>query len=510
MSSGDLAREAALHDLETFIRLVHPDRVLANCHKELIRWWTRPDAKSHQLVLLPRDHQKSALAAYRVAWEITKNPAIRVLYISSTSDLAEKQLGFIKNILTSRIYKRYWPEMVHDEESKREKWTNSEMAVDHPLRKTLNVRDPTVFTAGLTTNVVGLHCDISVYDDIVVGSNAYTGEGREKVRSQSSYLASVAGTEGRTWVVGTHYHPKDQYYLFKGMNYEVFDDEGNVIQTEQLFETYQRVVEDAGDGTGQFLWPRMQAPDGRWFGFDRTILSKKKAEYSDITKFRSQYYNNPNDISESVIGEFQYYEPKYLARQDGKWFYNRTRLNVFAAVDFAYSLSNKADYTSIVVVGVDSQFNYYVLDIARFKTQKISEYFDHILRLHTKWGFRKLRAEVTAAQVMLARDLRDSYIRPHGLVLTIEDYRPTRNQGSKEERIEAILQPKYANGQIYHFAGGNCELLEEELRAAKPSHDDIKDCLASVIDMAIPPQTQQQAARPTSPNISHSRFGGIS
>jgi hypothetical protein len=152
-------RELAESDLVTFIKLVHPQRVLAPIHEEVIRWWTRQDAKSHQLLLLPRDHGKSALIAYRVAWEITRDPTLRVLYISSTSNLATKQLKFIKDIFTSDIYKRYWPLMINDEETKREKWTESEISVDHPLRKKEAIRDPTIFTAGLTTGIVGLHWD---------------------------------------------------------------------------------------------------------------------------------------------------------------------------------------------------------------------------------------------------------------------------------------------------------------------------------------------------------------
>ena len=51
-------REAAEADLVTFIRLVHPQRVLGAVHEELCRWWTRQEAKANQLVLLPRDHGK--------------------------------------------------------------------------------------------------------------------------------------------------------------------------------------------------------------------------------------------------------------------------------------------------------------------------------------------------------------------------------------------------------------------------------------------------------------------
>jgi hypothetical protein len=511
-------RELAEQDLLTFIKLVHPNRVLGPCHVDVVKWWNRPEAKSHQLLLLPRDHQKSALAAYRAAWEITKNPAIRVLYISSTQNLAVKQLKFIKDILTSDIYRFYWPEMVHPEEAKREKWTESEISVDHPKRKQEIVRDPTVFTAGLTTTITGLHCDLAILDDVVVDDNAYNEIGREKVRSQASYLASIAGADSRMWAVGTRYHPQDLYNDFTAQVVELFNEDGEVYSSEALWETFERQVETNGDGTGEYLWPRTQRYDGKWFGFNQEVLARKKAQYSDLTRFRAQYYNNPNDLSQASIQPdfFQYYNRALLKQENGKWYFKGKRLNVFAAVDFAYSLARRADYSCVTVVGVDSDNNYYVLDIVRFKTTKISDYFDHILRLHTKWDFRKLRAEVTAAQAVIVEDLKSNYIRPHGLALSIEDFRPTRNQGTKEERIEAILQPKYANRQIWHYQGGNSALLEEELVMQKPPHDDIKDCLASCIDSCIPPSSSGNDASTRSntriynyQQFVHGRFGGI-
>ncbi len=211
ISKYEEIKERAEADLSFFIKLIHPQRVLGAVHEELITWWTRQDAKAHQLVLLPRDHGKSAMVAYRVAWEITRNPAIRVLYISSTANLAEKQLKFIKDILTNKIYRRYWPEMVNEDEGKREKWTNSEISVDHPLRRVEAIRDPTIFTAGLTTGIVGMHCDIAVLDDVVVGDNAYSDEGRSKVQTQYSFLASIEGADAKEWIVGTRYHQKDLY-----------------------------------------------------------------------------------------------------------------------------------------------------------------------------------------------------------------------------------------------------------------------------------------------------------
>lgn len=507
-------KDAAEADLETFIRLVAPHRVLGDIHKQLFFWWGREGAKSHQLVLLPRDHQKSAMIAYRVAWHITKDPSIRVLYISSTANLAQKQLKFIKDILTSDTYRLFWPEMVHPDEGKRERWTLDEFAVDHPLRKAEGVRDPTVFTGGLTTSLTGLHCDIAVLDDVVVQENAYSQDGRKKVEEQYSLLASIEGADAKEWVVGTRYHPRDLYNKLEEMEEDVFHDEtGEIVGKEKIYEVFQSQVEDRGDGTGQFIWPRQRRSDGKWFGFDQQILAKKRGQYLDRRQFRAQYYNDPNAPGEGGIKPeyFQYYDKKFLERQQGVWFFSSRRLNVFAAIDFAFSTASRSDDTSIVVVGVDRFHNYYVLDIDRFKTDRIKDYFDHALDLHKKWGFRKIRAEVNVAQKPIVNALKE-YIKQYGIALSIDEFRPSRVIGSKEERMDAVLRPRYENRQVFHYHGGNTQTLEEELVNDAPPHDDTKDALASAIDISKPP-IQQGGSYLKSESVRslmyNKQFGGI-
>lgn len=511
MATLDQIRLAAESDLVTFIRLVAPEQVLGQCHEDVCNWWGREDAKSHQLLLFPRDHGKSRMIAYRVAWELTKDPTLRILYISATANLAEKQLGFIKSILTSDTYSRYWPDHVHPEDGKRTRWTNTEIMLDHPSRKAEKIRDPSVFTGGLTTSLTGMHCDIAVLDDIVVYENAYSGEGRNKVKSQYSLLSSIEGAEAREWVVGTRYHPVDLYNDLLQMTEELFDDEGNKIGEDNIYETFERPVEDRGDGTGEMLWPRSQRLDGKWFGFDIKVLAKKRGQYLDKGQFRAQYYNDPSDPDNVPIesSRFQYYERKLLKEENGHWFYKDSKLNVFAAVDFAFSLSKKADYTAIVIVGVDSENNIYVLDIDRFRTDRITEYFEHILQLSTKWSFRKLRAEVTVAQQAIVKQLKE-LIKQHGLAISVDEFRPNKYQGNKEERISATLEPRYDNLQIWHYRGGNIQTLEEELQSRNPPHDDIKDALASAIDIAVKPF--KSVRRDKSSNIvwANNRFRGAS
>jgi len=511
----DERRKLAEASLEEFIKLVHPNRVLGNIHREVIHWWESSKQKTHQLLMLPRDHMKSALIAYRVAWTLTRDPTLRVLYISSTSNLAQKQLKFIKDIFTSENYRLYWPEMVNEEDQKREKWTEREISLDHPRRKEEHIREPSVFTAGLTTNIVGLHCDISVLDDVVVQSNAYLENMREKVRDQYGYLSSIGGANSRQWVVGTRYHPKDLYSTMLEMEVEVLDKEGSIIGREPLFEVKEHAVESAGDGTGQFLWPRQQRTDGKWFGFDAAVLAHKRAQYTNKVHYRAQYYNDPRDTDNSAIKRdlFQYYDPAWISRRDGRWMFKGNRLNIVAAIDFAYSLNEKADSTALVVVGVDSERNYFVLDIDRFKTKNPSMYFDRILKMYEKWGFRHLRAEVSVGQAVIATDLKENYIKPRGISLSIDEYRPNKMQGSKEERILSTLEPKYANHQIWHYTGGYCQMLEEELIFANPAHDDIKDALASAIDFAqgkAPVNTLHRPEMSQAPRLTfHSRWGGV-
>ena len=495
-----------------FIKLLQPLRVLGQIHIECISWISSESSGNHLLLLLPRDHGKSWIAACYAAWMITRDPTLRILYISSTSNLAVKQLKQIKDILTCDTYRLYWPEMIEQEEAKREKWTEREISVDHPLRKKEFIRDPSIFTAGLTTNIVGMHCDIALMDDVIVAKNAYIETMRDKVKEQYSYLSSIETTNAKEVIVGTRYHPLDLYADLQQMEIQEFDDLGNVLGTSPLFNVKEYPVETAGDGTGQFLWPRQQRHDGKWFGFDARILAEKRLQYLNPVHFRAQYYNDPHDASSSPINRslFQYYDRDYLVTQKGRWYFKGKPLNVLASVDFAYSLSERGDYSSIVVIGADGDLNYYVLDIDRFKTKSVGEYFKRILKLYEKWGFRKLRAEVTAAQAVIVNDLKENYIRPMGLSLVIEEHRPTRWQGSKEERILAALEPKYANRQIWHYSGGHCQTLEEELIFANPQHDDIKDALASAVDLITAPVNIFRYRKETTPAFQyHSRWGGV-
>jgi phage terminase large subunit-like protein len=507
-------RERALTDLYFFARLVNPGYVYGDVHREVFAWmqeytlFGQGEDGANKLVMLPRAHLKSHMVATWAAWVIARSPEVTMLYVSATAGLADTQLYAIKNILSSDIFMRYFPEYINPQEGKREKWSSTMISVDHEQRRKEGIRDATISTAGLTTNTTGWHADIIIADDLVVPENAYTEDGRESVSKKASQFTSIRNAGGLTMACGTRYHPVDIYDVWRNQLYDVYDDDGVMIDRKPVWDIKEFAVEKEGI----FTWPRTVRTDGKAFGFDMRVLARIRAEYSDTVQYYAQYYNDPNDPGSDRISrdKFQYYNPRALKKDGGKWFYNGRRLNVYAAVDFAFSLSKNADYTAIVVIGIDNESNIYILDIDRFKSDKTIEYFQHIKDLHVKWNFAKLRAEVTVAQKVIVNGIKD-YLKKDGLRLAVDEYRPSRAEGSKEERIAASLEHKYDNLEVWHLEGGWTQVLEEELVLARPAHDDIKDALASAVGIAVPPArsggSKIKDFLPTS--NTRTRFGGV-
>jgi len=501
-------RQAMEDDLYTFACIVNPTRLYGDVHKEVFRWLMQDNYLTNQLLLLARGHMKSHMLAVWCAWQVTKYPENTILYISATSTLAEEQLYAIKNMLDSEIYKVYWPDMLNDDVGMRERWSVTTISVDHPRRRLEGVRDATVRCAGLTTNTAGLHADIIVADDVVVPENAYTSDGRRKTYAAMSQMSSIKNAGGMIKACGTTYHPDDIYAKWREAKVPIVDDEGNILDEQLLWEVFELPVETKG----AFCWPREIRSDGKWFGFSHQILAQIRTEYLDTPQFFAQYYLDPNDPGSNRLStnRFQYFDERHIKYTDGRYWFKDKPLNMYASIDFAYSLRKTADYTAIVVIGIDSDGYIYVTGLDRFKTDRINDYFERICQLHSRWGFRKLRAETTAAQSIIAKELKDR-IRQEGMSISVDEHKPNRTQGAKEERIAAILEPRYENMTMYHVKGGLTPALEEELLLSRPRHDDLKDALAAVVEIAIKPKARRIYNTMDNKVINiNSRFGGCS
>lgn len=492
-----LIRDLAMSDLRAFVGLVAKNRVLGHCHHDLMQYLMRDD--SHQLILWPRAHQKSTMIAYWCVWWLINHPADCILYCSATSGLAEKQLGFMKRILQSKIVQTFWPELMNGKE-KSDLWRNDEIEVDHFLRYEYGVRDPSIKSVGIGSNATGFHANVVILDDLVVDKNAKTKTARDEVKDWASYLVSILEPGDIVRAVGTRYHEDDLYGAMLEMVEDVFDAEGEVIGQRPIYTSSCRVVEEEG----QFLWPRQRGPTGKFYGFDKPTLARIKAQYFNKANFYSQYYNNPTDPENQYITKFEYYDREQLQRWGGKWHLGKRRLNIFAAIDFAATISKRSDFTAIVVIGVDDDHNIYILDIDRFKTEHISEMTDRLNAMYNKWDWLKLRAETNAQQNLIAEQIKENNRRA-GIYYAIDKQNQVLD---KPMRIMANLEPRYAEGKIYHYRGGNCQILEDELMASNPQHDDVADALASAMEIIRYPRKNVEEVQESNV-IFHPRFGGV-
>lgn len=509
-------KELYENDLFEFAKYLNPNYMYGEVHEKVFSWLSSKDASKKQLLLLPRGHLKSHCVAVWTVWTITRMPWCSIIYVSAGEELAKAQVYSIKNMLTSDAYRLLWPEMIHAEEAKRDKWTAWSINVDHPQRKHRGIRDNTLLVRTVKSNATGLHCSHLVFDDVVVPANAYSPAGRTEVSGAVSQFASVLNPGGEIKAVGTKYHPKDIYGKLSNAVKRLYDDTtGEIIGEAKVWEVMQEEVEDAGDMTGNYLWPKTRCPKtGEWYGFDINVLAEIRAQYEsvgELVQFYAQYYNNPNDPESNRVdySDFTYYDRKFLKSEQGAWRFQENQLSVFAAMDIAWTEGESSDYTAIVVIGLDKDGFIYVLDLDRFKTSDYNVYYEHICRLHDYWGFKKLRIETNSGGRLVANQL-ETFIRQEGRSLIIEPNYTASNTGKKFERHAAVLEWRYKKKYIKHFKGGLIPDLEDEVVMARPPHDDLEDALCSAVEISKPPSARASKFKTNIENVivASNRFGG--
>lgn len=511
----DAAREVLEQDLWEFAKYINPHYCYGDIHEEVFRWLQDSGPHNHQLLLMPRGHLKSHCIAVWCVWWITKDPCTSIIYLSAGEDLATVQIYAIKNMITSDRYRRLWPDMIQKEDAKRDKWTAWGFNVDHPKRKEMGIRDMTLLIKTVKSNFVGLHCDVTIFDDVVVPNNAYTETGRKEVRGAISQCTSIQNPGGFTKAVGTRYHPADTYSDFKEAVIKIWDpDQQEFIREDNLWDIVEYQVESFGDMTGEFLWPRTVNPtDGKPYGFDTPSLAAIQARYfsqGENAQFYAQYYNDPNDPDSEKVSRdcFQFYDPKFVTFTDGFFYFNKKRLILSAAMDVAWTTNKGSDYTAIAVVGVDSEWNIYVLALDRFKTQDYDTYYEHVNALYSQWGFKKLHVETNAGGTLVASEIKKR-LKQNGHTLMVVGKASTANEGKKEERHNAILVPRVKNGQVYFAKGGLTQVAIEEIVLERPPHDDLKDVLtAAISNLVVAPSRTENTNNNIVPFRYHTRFGG--
>jgi len=124
-------RKNCLKDLRIFARTFNPNYMYGDIHMEIYKemmnynlFGRGKGLTGNKLILLPRAHLKSHMVATWSAWVVANHPEVTILYVSATAELAEQQLFAIQQILGGTKFQKLFPEYVHPQEGKREKWNS--------------------------------------------------------------------------------------------------------------------------------------------------------------------------------------------------------------------------------------------------------------------------------------------------------------------------------------------------------------------------------------------------
>lgn len=343
-------------------------------HLAMMRYqFLHPDT----LQLVFRGAGKSTLCTITKAIHyLLKDPNLRILLPSKTSTASEAFLKEIKAHFeeNDKLIELFGP---YYDPRKVSKWDAGEIEV---LPRTSTAKEGSITCIGVGGMAIGKHYDIVLPDDLVDEDNSRTKHQRDKVRTWYYKVLdptleppdSEVPHRGECHRSGTRYHYDDLY--------------GHWIANE-LKDRHQIIP--ALDEHGRSPWPEKYSP--KWFG--------EKRKKSGIIIFNSQYQCD----TEAMKGEiFQYDDCQIIPVE-----HIPPDLRVFMGVDLAISQDSLNDKFAIVVVGIDSDKKYYVLDF--YENQlRFGQQTGKILEFYKRWDPVRCAIEINAYQDAQYQNLRDN------------------------------------------------------------------------------------------------------
>ncbi len=399
-------------------------------------------------IMLPRGASKTTLAGqgvilYWVCYADRKFP----VYVSETQTHAEMQVGNIARELeaNSRIL-AVFGNLVPPRESKL-KWTQEIIQTTNGV---------TVAARGRGTQVRGMlvghsRPDVLLLDDVEDRDSVRTGEQREKTK---------------TWFYG------DVIPALPEMDEEAtIIALGTLLHSEALLNTIRHdpdwtsIVFGVRDLQGQPLWSDYMG---------EAKIEKKKAMYTRAGQLGQYYLEYENTIRNDETAKFKQSSFIYypVARE--------SLVGVSIAMDPAISTNKRACDATIYVTGMNEKGLIFVLDGWGKKgptpNELLEEYF-RLSRLHqaTLHGIESIAYQAALIHICREWMFRKKYY---------FEITPMTHTQRKEERIEGILQPRYASGYMRHVK--RFPKLEEQLLDWPNGERDHPDALAMAVALLDP------------------------
>jgi len=434
--------------LETDVR--RQGLLVDHVHGEWARWY-RNSTKRIKMVLVPRSTFKSTFFTVgRSIQAICQNRNERILIANATLGNAQKFLGEVKdqfrrNDLLKKLYGEFY--------DPKSRWNEDEIDV---IGKGLGSKEANITAVGVGGNLVSQHYSRIICDDLVNNENSATRFQADKVIDWWKKAFSLLDYDGEMLIIGTRW----SYYELYSWIQEKFGEEIDVY------------IRGAYKDDGKLYFPELLS--------EEKLTELKGLQGSYI--FSSFYLNNPVDEASALIKKSQI---KYWGEGDAKLPVN---LNVFAVCDPAVSQAETADESSIVVVGVDTDNNWWVLEV-RSGQWTTFELIEQLFAVHAQWKPITMTLEVIGQAQGIMLPIHDEEDR-RKIYLPLMEI-TSRPQVRKEIRIRSVLQPRFERGKVF-IKRDMFDLEEQIIHFPRSKRDDMIDALTDVEDIAYSAETPDQ------------------
>ena len=252
-------------------------------HYDLARWleqrWKEGDTRL--LLMAFRSFGKSTIVGLFSAWLLLFNPNLRIMVLAAESNLARKMVRNCRKIIEKHpLTFNLIPDHV-------DQWAADRFTV----KRTQELRDPSVLAAGVTMNITGCRADIIIYDDVEVPNTSDTPDKRENLRERLDESRFILTPNGTQLFVGTPHH---YFSIYADQPREEIGEERAYLQD------YKRYFQPILNQNGQSVWPEH---------LTQKAIDLLKTQ-SGPNKFAAQMMLQPVNIKDSRldVSKLNFYE----------------------------------------------------------------------------------------------------------------------------------------------------------------------------------------------------------
>ena len=429
--------EKVNQDFLTFVKSVWPDFVEGKHHKKIAEQFNRlAEGKINRLIInMPPRHTKSEFASFLLpAWMIGKNPKLKIIQTTHTTELAVRFGRKAKHLIDSQDYKKYFKTTLREDSQAAGRW-ETEQGGEY-------------FAAGVGSAITGRGADLLIIDDPHSEQDAMNPEALERAYEwYTSGPRQRLQPGGKIVVVMTRWSLKDLTGALIGAQKGIKSDQWEVIQFPAILPNEKPV------------WPEY---------WKLSELESVKASLS-VQKWNAQWMQNPTSEEGSIIKRewWRKWDKDYIPALE----------HVIQSYDTAFLKKESADYSAITTWGVffpdqDSGPNLILLDAFK-KRVEFPELRREALNQYYYWRPDSVVIESKASGLPLTYELRK-------MGIPVINFTPSKGN-DKHSRVNAVA-PLFESGQIWAPETDFAEEVIEEC-AAFPfgDHDDLVDSMTQAL-----------------------------